>query len=212
MNSFDHDAWRSRIMDRTDLSLSIVHLTRGVDSSKNEVEHLVDSLFQILDSRIIKPSTSEKGFINGNISATCFQESPIIGIGQNIINEQNYRKINDKAKVRYKACGLQFSKLYAFKKGVRPVIYEQTAIAKEFLPPDQYWRIVNFDLSNEKSIIDWTHEREWRCPGGFNFEIEHASVILPNQAAYRLFVKRCLAEKNNYLQMLNGICQMRMTI
>lgn len=51
-----------------------------------------------------------------------------------------------------------------YKKGGRPVIYDQTIEAKKYLPESQHWRIVNFDLSNDDRLVDWTHEREWRVP------------------------------------------------
>ena len=36
---------------------------------------------------------------------------------------------------------------------------------KSILPSDEYWRIVNYDLSDNKYMVDWTHEWEWRVPG-----------------------------------------------
>ena len=71
-----------------------------------------------------------------------------------------------------------FPKEYVYNKGGRPVIYEKTEIAKTFLPKEQWWRIVNFDLGNSDNIIDWTHEREWRCPGNFEFELSEATILM----------------------------------
>ena len=49
----------------------------------------------------------------------------------------------------------------------RPVIYDKTISAKKYLPENEWWRIVNLDLSDEDRFIDWTHEREWRVPNDF---------------------------------------------
>ena len=73
--------------------------------------------------------------------------------------ESVLRKKN-KTSVRYSAYGLMFPKDYVYSKGGRPVIYEQTDVAKGFLPKEEWWRIVCFDLSNADRMVDWSHERE----------------------------------------------------
>jgi hypothetical protein len=70
------------------------------------------------------------------------------------------------------------------------VIYEATETAKQFLPPTQWWRIVRFDLSDPNNMVDWTHEREWRVPNNFAFDIDQASVLVPSPMAFREFVRR----------------------
>lgn len=212
MPGITEEVWKNRLMDRTDVSMSIVHLTRTVPEDEGGSGDLLDPLFNILDELKIRPSSSAKGFINGKTPATCFQDAPLLGIGQNIIAEQKYRRSNKGAKVRYQAAGLMFSKTYAFKKGVRPVIYEKVSTAKSILPESEYWRIVSYDLSNKDELIDWTHEREWRCPGEFLFDIDEVGLIFPNYLVYRKFVKRCMEEKKNYLEKIRGVCQLGMTL
>lgn len=75
-------------------------------------------------------------------------------------------------------------------KGARPVLYEKRDVAKSFLPESEWWRIVSFDLSDDDSIIDWTHEREWRLKGDFDFELSEAYVYVVNQGAYKDFLKK----------------------
>ena len=59
-----------------------------------------------------------------------------------------------------------FPKRYVYNAGGRPVIYEDAEVAERMLPDKRdWWRIVKFDLSNKKKVVDWTHEREWRVPG-----------------------------------------------
>jgi hypothetical protein len=61
------------------------------------------------------------------------------------------------------------------------------------LTPDEWWRIVNFDLSNDDNIVDWTHEREWRLTGdAFQFDISKATIILPNSRIYKHFIKNAI--------------------
>ena len=48
---------------------------------------------------------------------------------------------------------------------LRPVIYDDPNIAKQYLKSNEYWRIVNLNLSNDNNFIDWSHEREWRLDG-----------------------------------------------
>lgn len=204
--------WLNRMRDRVDLSISIVHLTRSITGEEGTAKGVLDPLFSILDGLRINPSLPNKGFINGTRPATCFQDAPLVGLGQNIMAEQKYREARRDNNHRYNAAGLMFSKMYAFSKGARPVIYEQAEVARNFLPPEEYWRIVDFDLSDSRAIVDWSHEREWRCPGAFEFDIQAASVVLPNPGVFQEFVKRCIKEENGYLEKLNGICQMRMTL
>jgi len=101
---------------------------------------------------------------------------------------------------------LALPKTHVYREGGRPVIYEQREIAKKLLPPNEHWRIVNFDLSKEDDFIDWTHEREWRVPGNLGFSLDQATVILSCQKAYSLFVKGCAKPENsNILKKIRGL-------
>lgn len=146
-------------------------------------------LVKILKERKIIGSTTENGFIVGKERAVCFQDAPLQGLTQNLIHEQYHQKeLGDKS--RYLGFGLAFSKKYAYMKGARPVLYEKRDVAKSFLPESEWWRIVSFDLSDDDSIIDWTHEREWRLKGDFDFELSEAYVYVVNQGAYKDFLKK----------------------
>ena len=198
--------WEDKIAHRSDLSSQLVHLTRSTVIDGRKVGP-VDVLTKILLDRHISGSTTDTGFIVGDIRATCFQDVPVYSIAQNIYAEEHYRKAVPDAKLRYMAVGLMFNKRYVYQHGGRPVIYEETERAKEMLPADEWWRIVRFNLSDDSNLIDWTHEREWRLPGGFDFELEEATVLLPNKFGYDRFIHNCdtYKEKVDFLREIHGI-------
>jgi len=198
---YTKDIWKRRLAERTDLTTQLTHLTKAEDD-----QNLTGVLMSILSERRIRGSDST--FIYGDKRAVCFQDAPLSGICQNVYFEQRYRKENPEAKRRYCACGLMFGKAYVFSRGGRPVIYDRAEDAKEYLQEDEWWRIVPLDFSNTEKIVDWTHEREWRVPKAFNFEIEKATVILPNTKIYREFTEQCAEELPDVLSQLRGIVVM----
>jgi len=201
--SYTKEDWKNRLTDRSDLSTSLVHLTKEGNSTT-----VIENLFKILNEKKLNGSTTQTGFIIGPNSAVCFQDTPFYGVAQNILFEQKINKENNISKVRYRAVGLAFEKEYVFNKGGRPVLYEKTAQAKSILPQEEWWRIVNFDLSNQSSIIDWTHEREWRCKNDFDFDISEVTILLANEYQYRQFMKKCENDGLDLHQKIKGIVVM----
>lgn len=196
----DRASWRQRIAERSDLSSQVVHLVRRTESLTE-----LDVLMSILREGRVRASDPRVGFINGGVPAACFQDAPLSGICQNVYFEQKYRKANPTARERYRAMGLMFPKESLYRAGGRPVIYDRPADAKQYLPKAEWWRIVNYDLSSDDSIVDWTHEREWRIPGDFNFELADATVLIVKGEFYTKFVKRAEAEIPGGMAALNGI-------
>lgn len=196
------DNWKEKIAGRSDLSSQVVHLTRGAEVDGKKFGP-IDVLIKILKERVINPSTTESGFICGDKPATCFQDAPLYSLAQNIYTEQEYRKENPEAKIRYVGAGITLPKSFIFKYGGRPVLYEKTATAKKLLPPDEYWRIVNLKLQEKGGVIDWTHEREWRVPSSVEFPLSEVTVILPSQSGYERFIK--LARKEKDVDILGSI-------
>lgn len=88
------------------------------------------------------------------------------------------------------------------------MIYEKTDIAKNFLPESEWWRIVNFDLSDKNNIVDWTHEREWRVPNDFTFERNEAVLLFVNSSIYHQFIKLCDKNNKNYLSEVKSVAVM----
>lgn len=175
--------WIERLRNRSDMSGYLYHLTKS-----NGDKDAMDTLIKILNERKLIGSTTTSGFIVGSDKAVCFQDTTTYGLSQNSFHEQNMRKENKSSKVRYKPIGLAFNKKYVYDKGGRPVFYEETDIAKKILSKDEWWRIVNFNLSDKNNIIDWTHEREWRVKEDFEFDLEHVYVILVSNKSYKKFV------------------------
>lgn len=179
---YNHSTWIKRIRQRSDMSAYITHLTR-----ENDEDKALDVLIKILNERTIKGSTNS-GFIQGSERAVCFQDAPLSGITQNLIHEQDNREELG-GKVRYRPIGLSFRKNYVFNSGGRPVIYEKKGDALVKFP-NELWRVVTFDLSNPENIKDWTHEREWRIKGDFQFKLSQATILLTNDRAYKDFIKK----------------------
>jgi hypothetical protein len=182
------DEWLKRRTQRTDISGSLVHLTKSSDKL-----NVWDVLMQVLENEYLIGSTTASGFICGNTPAVCLQDIPLYSVAQNVYYEQNLRKQTNSPKIRYLGVGLVFKKPDVFLKGGRPVIYEKTEIAKSILPREEWWRIVNLDLSNNSQFIDWTHEREWRVPNKLTFNLSEISVVVPSEIAYKSFIQRCKA-------------------
>lgn len=196
--------WANRVSHRSDISLGLVHLTKG-----NEELSALKVLMKILKEQKLCGSGNsivngeQRGFICGNIPVVCFQDVPLFSLSENILHEQSLREENPLSPIRYVPFGLRFDKRYVFKNGGRPVIYEKTDVAKSFLPENEYWRIVKLDLENESNIIDWTHEREWRIKGDFSFELKEVEILLSDQKSLKRFYTYCKEE--NMLNILNEV-------
>ena len=131
--------WNKRIARRSDFSSKLVHLTKNHDATSG-----FGNLFKILTEKKILGSTTESGFICGNIPAVCFQDMPLHSIAENIYYEQYLKKNQNSQKHRYTGYGLRFSKEYIYQKGGRPVIYDRTKDAKSYL---------NFELSAVEVLL-----------------------------------------------------------
>ena len=192
MNASD---WRKRISHRSDISIGLVHLTKG-----NEELNAFGVLMKILKEQKLVASGNQivngkqRGFICGNQPVVCFQDVPLFSLSENILLEQQIHSENPSSTIRYTPFGLRFDKRYIYKNGGRPVIYESTDIAKKFLPPEEYWRIVKLGLENDENIIDWTHEREWRIKGDFTFELNEVEILLSDQKSVQNFYEYCKKE------------------
>lgn len=201
---YDLKKWKDRYAERTDLSTRLTHLSRPADIDGASCS-VVDIVFKMLKEKRILASTTDSGFIIGATPAVCFQDAPPSSLCQNVYFEQKYRNAVQNAKLRYCACGLMFPKPYAYRKGARPVIYEATNSAKKLLSPEQWWRVVNFDLADDSRVIDWSHEREWRHPGDFAFDREQATVLVTNENAYRNFLTLSEGDEERIHHQVAGI-------
>lgn len=194
--------WQNRYKNRNDISSRLTHLTKG-----DTVEEAFATLLKILDDKKLIGSTTETGFIVGKCPAVCFQEAPLSAIAENLLYEKQINK--DGCKPRYNSFGLRFNKRYIYKRGGRPVIYENRDVMKAILPEDEYWRIVNYDLSNPEMIIDWTHEREWRVPGNLEFDYKDIEIVVASNKYYKKLIEYCTErDKMDILKEINGVVVM----
>jgi hypothetical protein len=181
--AYNIDQWKTRIASRIDICAQVTHLTKRSPS-----QNAFDVLIEILTTHILNGSTTTSGFITGNRPAVCFMESPLYSICQNIDFEQKiFTGMAGSGRRRYEPFGLMFPKEYIYQNGGRPVIYDNTNDAKLYLNQNEWWRIVKFDLTDTNNIVDWTHEREWRIPDNFDFDVKLATVILPNSNMFKAF-------------------------
>lgn len=191
----DKQDWRKRFKNRVDLSSRVTHLTKG-DTDDEAFENLIS----ILEEKCIRASKTGSNFINGDIPAVCLQEAPLIAIAENLQYEEELREEDEKQRIRYLGFGIRFHKDFIYQNNGRPVIYDDTNQAKEYLHKSDWWRIVRLDLSDENHMIDWTHEREWRVPGNLSFHYSQCEIIVPSPVYYRKFVEYCL--ENNREEIL----------
>ncbi|HCM1502558.1 TPA: hypothetical protein N2941_004407 [Vibrio parahaemolyticus] len=178
--------WKRRYSERSDLSTSLVHLTKRTKRLSS-----VKIMHKILKEKKLVGSTTDSGFIVGSNRAVCFQDAPVHAICQNCWFEQKLRESDDTVKVRYQPSGFLFHKQLVFKSGGRPAIYDRTSDAKQYLPESEWWRIVNLNLNNDSQFVDWTHEREWRVKNEFNFELSDVTLLFATGSTYKSFIKYC---------------------
>lgn len=105
--------------------------------------------------------------VYGPRPAVCFTEMPIAAYIE-------ASEIRAAAGEKMGTCAIVLPKSAAFAAGARPVIYalssdawasgtgEERSFAPSVLPHHEQYRYVAYDPT--KSMLDWTHEREWRWP------------------------------------------------
>ncbi|MDQ2747022.1 MAG: hypothetical protein M3T96_07175 [Acidobacteriota bacterium] len=188
---------------RQDLSSSLVHLTRKVENEETTMS-AIDVLIKIIREKKLTGSDPRKAFIHGNQKAVCFQDAPLYSIAQNLAFERKFSREN-KTRHRYSGCGLVFSKYYIFQSGGRPVIYDKPEDAKKYLSSEaDYYRIVSFDMSNPDNVVDWSHEREWRLAGDFEFRADWVAILLETRTDYKEFISKCSLPEN--VEILGQVC------
>ncbi|MBE5922077.1 MAG: DUF2971 domain-containing protein [Lachnospiraceae bacterium] len=190
--------WTERVHNRADIVTRLTHLTRATESMD-----ALEVLVKILEDKRLIGSTTQSGYIVGNTPAVCLQETPLEALAAHIRYENESFGQIDKCDVRYSGIGIRFNKVFVYRSGGRPVIYDKTEYLKSILPEEQYWRIVNFDLDNNENCIDWTHEREWRVPNELVFDYDKIELIFPTDEVYRRFVSYC--EENNKIHIMKEI-------
>lgn len=168
--------WLKSYRHRSDVSTYLTHLTRGENGKTSS-----QVLKKILEDRKII-ANNKRSFVVGNSNVVSFMDNSLSGVTQQTYF--NFIKSKEGTELEYKPIGLTFDKKYAFAKGARPVFYEKEEVAKEILNQKEWWRIVDFDLSNQEAMIDRTMEREWRFNNDFEFDLEEVAIVIPSLSNY----------------------------
>lgn len=193
----DANYWQSRIRQRADLVTRLTHLTRG-----NDDDGAFLRLCNILsDKKLI--ASDLRGINVGNEKVCCFQELPLVSIAENL----RFEKSNGQEHKHYSPFGLRFLKGEIFQNGGRPVFYGDSEDLKKKLNREEHWRIVKMDLSDSQNIVDWTHEREWRYKGDYEFAYKDIEIIVATPKYYRKLIEWCLQDEKRMgiLKETNGI-------
>jgi len=200
-NTIDH--WTRRYYERSDITDRLVHLTRPKDGSVDGCTASV--LYEIIKAQKLIGSTTTSGFIVGSTPAVCFQNTPLLALMEAIYSDL-LKFERDGRSMRYFGTGLSFDKSKLYKKGARPVFYEETNYAKSLLPTEEHWRIVNLKLDDPNHKVDWTHEREWRIPNDLVFALEDVTLIFESEVVRQKFIQLAKDDNNeHFLENVNGI-------
>lgn len=146
--------------DRPDLTPYLIHLTKNTE--KDDEYSAYDNLISILKTGKIWGSNN-RGFVKGKgNTATCFMDIPFSSL-KYVLNEEN----SSPSHPRYEPYGIFVEKNFAYKEGVRPVLYlSDQEVINLNIPNQELWRVVKLEVHN-RDWVSWVHEREWRCKGNF---------------------------------------------
>ncbi len=192
--------WIEHIIRRSDITSRVTHLTRRVEDKSG-----IEVLYKILEDKKLLASDIG-GYVRCGAKAVCFQDVPLYSLAENIkyeseIANERYKNSN-KIKYRYEAFGLRFNKAALYSKGARPVIYG-TSDELDRIPDSEQWRCVRMEFNTPNVIIDWSHEREWRIQGDFDFEYNEVEIIIGCKDSYKKFIQHY--KDSSILEEINGI-------
>lgn len=150
------------ITNRDDLSTKLIHLTKG---SWNDAS---DSFLKILAEKALLGGA---GGIRDNLKCVCFSEAPIAKLSYILAHRSQIG-------FRYAPFGVMVDKIWLFKLGGRPVIYQPNS-EYELLHQEQKFRHKEYDPILK---VDFTWEREWRIQTErLVLEPEFTTVVVPNR-------------------------------
>jgi hypothetical protein len=144
-----------KALSRDDLSQWLLHLCKPPSSVP--IGQPIWVLQKILNDGIIAASKSEHILKFDPAGVVSFYDVP----------PQIWRELIDTNPSGRKGYGLVFSKNILWFLGARPTIY--TDSPNDSWPTSQRYRLINTDLNKRPNPVDWTHEREWRWRGDFQF-------------------------------------------
>lgn len=151
-------------MIRIDISSKLIHLTRTVDGVPAEQR------FQsILAEGILKGSSRD---VRGCFKVVAFTEAPV-GMLASVL--ANAGALN----MRYAPLGVMVDKIWLYKRGGRPVIYQPNGEFDD-LPESKKHLHVRYEPDRE---IDYSWEREWRIKtDALELDHESTTIIAPSRS------------------------------
>ena len=158
-------------MIRGDLSNRLIHLTKGTTA-----DEAANNFINILRSGHIRGGD---GFIRGGYTCVCFSEAPISVLSQILANPSVHG-------MRYAPLGVMVNKLWLFRQGGRPAIYQPEA-EYELLHEEQRYRHVRYEPDRG---IDLTWEREWRLKTAqLRLDPGETTFVVPTRAWEKRFME-----------------------
>lgn len=149
------DFWDLPFTKRPDLTPFLVHLTKSSDENS-----AFENLVNILKTGTLIGS-GYAGYIKGGHTAACFMDVPFSSL-KYVLTPENTNPEHPK----YEPFGVFMGKVYAYNRGMRPVLYlSNTEVAELKIPKSELWRVVRFEMDDSGQCIGWLHEREWRYKG-----------------------------------------------
>jgi len=171
---------------RPDLTPYLIHLTRSDDDHS-----ALSNLVNILKAGTIFGTGEKK---KGGIESVSFMDVPFIAL-KYICTEENIK--------RYEPYGIIVSKTFAYKNNVRPVLYLSSKELNQAVkvPKKEHWRVVSF----QKGMVDWAHEREWRCRGDFKLPKEPLGILVKTVEDAATITTRLHKVAKNFKSIPNSI-------
>ncbi|MEW8192094.1 MAG: hypothetical protein AB2793_00170 [Candidatus Thiodiazotropha sp.] len=143
-----------KALNRDDVSQWLLHLCKPAPATGQVT---FEVLKQILLQGYIQASTT------GHI--TKFDPAGVVSFYD--VPPQNWRELVDTNPNGREGYGIVFGKNMLWYFGARPAIY--TDKPNDNWPQNERYRLINTDINKQPTPIDWTHEREWRVRGKFQF-------------------------------------------
>ena len=126
------------------------------------------ALLRIIESGELRGGT---GYIMGGHTCICFSDKPVGSNFPGLFDMYGTQKI-------YARFGISIPKINLYKKGGRPVIYQDISEYNN-LPDTHKWRHVTYK-PYQPSRVDFTWEREWRIQiNHLNLKEVKASIVIP---------------------------------
>lgn len=181
---------------RRDIGNLLFHFTRRRETSVAEAmgigageegESAYSILERILSDGYLRGSSHK---IRGGHKCVCFTEAPISELAATFSLVRI--AANEHERVLYEPYGIAVPKIWLYKLGGRPVIY-QADEEFETLPADYRFRHVLYDPPRG---VDFTWEREWRIETNeLVLEPEASLVVVPNaDESFELMYNHCTLE------------------